>query len=56
MFQSVMTRPMVVAVLTTVAITVLITRHATNRRVNVTGDVIRDILIVTAAKVYLYIH
>lgn len=45
---------MVMTVSTTVAVTVLITLHVTNRRVNVKGDAIRDILIVTAAKVYSY--
>lgn len=56
MFQSVKTRHMVMAVSTTVAITVLITLPVTKRRVNVTEDVVQDILKVTAAKVYSYIH
>lgn len=54
MFQSVKTIHMAMTVSTAVAVTVLITLPVTKKRVNVKGDVIRDMLIVTAAKVYSY--
>lgn len=43
LLQSVTTGPMDITVLTTVAVTVCITLHVTNRLDTVTKDVIRDI-------------
>lgn len=48
--------PMDITVSKTVVVTVGMTLRVTNRRVNVTGDATRDILMVIAAKVSLQMN